>query len=61
MPYAYCLASVVQSCSLDVFCSTLLNAAQLVHRYSPYWSSACLWIWGFAAPFIQGVLHCTLG
>ena len=52
--YALCLLPGTRSMVLpsDVFCSTLLNVAQLVHMYSPQWSSACPRIWGFAAPFI---------
>ena len=62
MPYAPCLASCSMALLSDVFHSTLtklslssgvlLIGALLVLRYSPYWSSACPMIWGFAASFI---------
>ena len=54
MPHASCLASCSMALLSDVFHSTLTkySVAQLVLRHSPYWSSACPRIWGFAAPFI---------
>ena len=60
--YALCLLRSPCSVVLlsDVFCSTLTKfpAALLVLRHSPYWSSACPRIWGFAPwDSLSGYVH----
>ena len=58
MPYAYCLASCSAGWRLSL---GVLLVSQCLLMFPLVLPVYCHFIWAFVAPFIKGLLHCTLG